>query len=285
MIKLSGNTKLYGLIGLPTAHSMSPMMYNYCFQQDGIDAVYLAFDVPESRVPEAIDGIRSLGIRGCNVTMPNKNAVVTLMDSLSPAAALTGAVNTIVNDGKHLTGYNTDGEGMVNALAAHGMAVNNADIVLMGAGGTAASIAAQCLLDGAKSITIFNRDENKASDLIQKLSVQQGCCQLEAFSLQAIKTHAERVRNADILINATSVGMMPDPDKSIIEDISLFRNGMAVADAVYHPRKTALLKAAESVGCLIIPGLEMLLYQGAAAYRLYTGLEMPVSAVRQLFNQ
>lgn len=154
--RITGTTKLYGLIGSPVGHSDSPAMQNYGFQACGVDGAYLAFDIKEEQVPEFIKAMRLLNMQGCNVTMPCKTAAAQNMDELSPASQLIGAVNTIVNRDGKLYGHITDGEGFVANLKDHGVEVKDKNIVIFGAGGAATAIQVQCALDGAKSITIFN---------------------------------------------------------------------------------------------------------------------------------
>ena len=255
--RISGTTKLFGLIGSPVAHSASPAMHNYGFQACGVDGAYLAFDIKEDEVPEFVKSMRLLNIQGCNVTMPNKTAAAQNMDELSPAAELIGAVNTIVNRDGKLYGHITDGEGFVANLKDHGIGVEGKDIVIFGAGGAATAIQVQCALDGAKSITIFNpRDPLRA-----------------------------KIDAADILVNGTLLGMKPKEDTTVITDTTMFREGLVVADVVYNPEETRFLREAKEHGCITVPGKGMLLWQGVASFKLFTGKDMPVDEVKERFFQ
>lgn len=284
--RISGTTGLYCLIGSPVDHSGSPAMYNYSFQKLGIDSAYVAFDVSEDKVPNAIDAFKTLNIRGANVTMPCKSAVVKYMDELSPAARIVGAVNTIVNNGGKLTGHITDGVGFVRNLQEHGVEVKGKRITILGAGGAATAIEVQCALDGAKEINIFNIKDaffEKAKETIENIKKEVPECIVNLCDLEDTKKLNEKISESDILVNATRVGMHPNEKESPIKDISNFRKGLAVADVVYNPRKTKFLEDAEASGCITVGGIGMLLWQGAEAFKLYTGLEMPTEEVNELY--
>ena len=236
--RISGTTKLFGLIGSPVSHSASPAMQNYGFQACGVDGAYLAFDIKEEEVPEFIKSMRLLNIQGCNVTMPNKTAAAQNMDELSPAAELIGAVNTIVNRDGKLYGHITDGEGFVANLKDHGISVEGKDIVIFGAGGAATAIQVQCALDGAKSITIFNpRDPffERAQKMVEKIKAKVPACQVELYDLDAKDTMRTKIDGADILVNGTLLGMKPKEDTTVITDTTMFHEGLVVADVVYNP--------------------------------------------------
>lgn len=285
--RIKGTTGLMGLIGSPVGHSGSPDMYNFSFRYHGLDYAYLAFDIKEDQVKEAIDAVRTLGMRGCNVTMPCKNEALKYMDELSPAARIAGAVNTIVNDNGRLTGHMTDGIGFVHNLKAHGVEVKGKHMVILGAGGAATAIQVQCALDGAVSLTIFNPDDpflNRARETAGKLAKETPECRVEVFCLKDEKKLREAIGGADILVNATSAGMKPHEDTTLITDPSMFRPELIVADVVYNPLETRLLREAKEAGCKTVSGKGMLLWQGAAAYRLYTGLEMPTEAYQEYQN-
>lgn len=285
--RIKGTTGLMGLIGSPVGHSGSPDMYNFSFRYHGLDYAYLAFDIKEDQVKEAIDAVRTLHMRGCNVTMPCKNEALKYMDELSPAARIAGAVNTIVNDNGRLTGHMTDGIGFVHNLKAHGVEVKGKHMVILGAGGAATAIQIQCALDGAASLTIFNPDDpflNRARETAGKLAEETPECRVEVFCLEDEKKLREAIGRADILVNGTSAGMKPHEDTTLITDTSMFRPDLIVADVVYNPLETRLLREAGEAGCKTVSGKGMLLWQGAAAYHLYTGLEMPTEAYQEYQN-
>jgi shikimate dehydrogenase len=284
--RISGTTALYCLIGTPVGHSGSPAMYNYSFQKLGIDSAYVAFDVSIEKVPDAIAAFKTLNIKGSNVTMPCKNEVVKYMDELSPAARIVGAVNTIVNEDGKLTGHITDGGGFVRNLKEHGVDVKNKKITILGAGGAATAIQVQCALDGTKEINIFNIKDDfykKAEKTIENIRKEVPECVVNLYDLEDVKKLNEKISESDILVNATHIGMHPSEEQSPIKDISIFRKDLVVADVVYNPRKTKLLEDAEAAGCTTVGGIGMLLWQGAEAFKLYTGLEMPAKEVNELY--
>lgn len=284
--RISGKTGLLGLIGSPVGHSGSPAMYNYSFQKLGLDYAYLAFDIKVEEVPKAIEAIRTLKMRGCNVTMPCKNEAAKYMDELSPAARIIGAVNTIVNDNGKLTGHITDGQGFVNNLRDNGVEVAGKKLVVCGGGGAATAIQVQCALEGAKEISIFNIKDDffeRTLQTAEKIKNEKPDCVVQVFDIADSEKMREEIVSCDIFVNATIVGMKPMENESIVKDTSMFRPGLIVCDAVYNPKETKMLKEAKEAGCICIGGQGMLVWQGAAAFTLYTGQEMPVDEVKELF--
>lgn len=286
--RINGHTRLYALIGSPVGHSGSPAMYNYSFEKLGIDAAYLAFDVPVEKTEDAVNALRTLHAGGFNVTMPCKTAVAQLVDRLSPAAELVGACNTVVfeEDGT-MTGHMTDGTGFVRNLREHGVEIKDKKIVLLGTGGAATAIAVQAALDGVAEIAIFNRKDGfyangektvekirKAVSSIRKVSIED---------LDDTELLGKVIGESDILINATRAGMSPMEDV-IPVPAEFLRPELAVADVVYNPKETLLIKKAKEAGCpAAVGGSGMLLWQGVAAFELYTGQEMPVQEVKERF--
>lgn len=286
--RINGHTKLYALIGSPVGHSGSPAMQNYSFEKLGLDCAYLAFDIPLEKTKDALDAFRTLHVGGFNVTMPCKTEVARLVEHLSPAAELIGACNTVVveEDGT-MTGHNTDGVGFVRNLKEHGVEVKGQKIVLLGTGGAATAIAVQAALDGAAEIAIFNqKDEFYANGkkTVEKLrKAVPGISSVSINDLGDTELLREAVKNADILVNATRAGMSPLEDViPVPEDV--LRPELAVADVVYNPRETLLVRKAKEAGCrAAVGGIGMLLWQGAAAFELFTGQEMPAAEVKEKF--
>ena len=286
--RISGHTQLYALIGSPAGHSGSPAMYTYSFEKLGIDAAYLAFDVPVDKTKDAIDALRTLHAGGFNVTMPCKTATAQIVDRLSPAAELVGACNTVVieEDGT-MTGHMTDGTGFVRNLKEHGVDIKGKKIVLLGTGGAATAIAVQAALDGVAEIAIFNRKDEfyangeKTVEKIRKAvpSIQN----VYIEDLDNTELLGQVIGQSDILINATRAGMSPMEDV-IPVPAEFLRPELAVADVVYNPKETLLIKKAKEAGCCVaVGGSGMLLWQGVAAFELFTGQEMPVEEVREKF--
>lgn len=284
--RITGHTRLLALIGSPVGHSGSPQMYNYSFERLGIDYAYVAFDIKINQVKDAIAAMRTFQMRGCNVTMPCKTEVVKYMDELSPAARIIGAVNTIVNDDGRLTGYITDGEGFVNNLKDQGISVSGKKITIAGGGGAATAIQVQCALDGAREISIFNiRDEFfvRTLETAEKIKKEVPGCAVNVYDIADTAKMTEEIASSDIFANATIVGMKPMENESVVKDLSAFHPGLVVADAVYDPQETRLLREAKEAGCTCIGGKGMLLWQGVAAFKLYTGRDMPVEEVKERF--
>lgn len=286
MIPITGHTRLTALLGSPVAHSISPLMHNEAFQLLDLDYTYLCFEVNEETLPAAVDGLKACGIRGFNLTMPNKNKIVELLDELSPAARLIGAVNTVVNDDGHLTGYNTDGVGYMQAVKDAGYDITGKTITIMGAGGAATAICAQAALDGVEKIHIFARETSRFWDRTQKLAENINStlpCKAVLHENKNTAALAQAISESALLLNATSVGMAPNTEGTIIEDTSLYHPDLIVSDVIYNPRETRFLKEAKEAGCRTFNGMYMLLYQGAEAFRLWTGKEMPVKEIKANF--
>lgn len=286
MILITGHTRLTALLGSPVAHSISPLMHNEAFQLLDLDYTYLCFEVNEETLPAAVDGLKACGIRGFNLTMPNKNKIVELLDELSPAARLIGAVNTVVNDDGHLTGYNTDGVGYMQAVKDAGYDITGKTITIMGAGGAATAICAQAALDGVEKIHIFARETSRFWDRTQKLAENINStlpCKAVLHENKDTAALAQAISESALLLNATSVGMAPNTEGTIIEDTSLYHPDLIVSDVIYNPRETRFLKEAREAGCRTFNGMYMLLYQGAEAFRLWTGKEMPVKEIKANF--
>ena len=284
---ITGHTKLTGLLGSPVVHSLSPLMHNTAFRLLGLDYVYLCFDVAENRLAEAVCGLKACGIRGFNLTMPNKNRMMELLDECTPAARLVGAVNTVLQEEGRLIGYNTDGAGFLHSLREAGTDIAGKKLVLLGAGGAASAIAAQAALDGASELYIFVRGSSRfygrTGQLCEALSRETSCRSI-LCDIADSGYLRKMLGTADVLINATPVGMEPETDRCLIPDPGWLPAGLTVADIIYHPRKTKLLELAEKAGCRTCPGLGMLLHQGAEAFRIWTGEEMPVKQIRMLLK-
>lgn len=288
MMEITGKTGLCALIGQPVEHSISPQMHNEAFRQLGLDYVYLAFDIAPEDLKGAVEGLKKIGIRGFNVTMPHKTALVELVDELTPAAQIAGACNTIINEDGHLIGHTTDGIGFMDAARDAGYDLKGKTMTILGCGGAATAIIAQAALDGVPEIMIFNRPGGasfaRAAVFAEKVSAMSDC-RVSTHSLADHDDLHRAVAGSDILVNATNVGMAPDTDGCPIPDASFFRPGLIVGDIIYNPRETKLLKMAREAGCFAFNGLYMLLFQGAASFRCWTGREMPVEIIRQKYFQ
>lgn len=284
---IDGRTTMYCLIGTPVGHSGSPAMYNYSFDKTGENSAYLAYDITLEQTEEALKALKLLGCKGFNVTMPCKTKVAGLCDELSDAARLIGASNTVVvKDGK-LIGHNTDGMGFVRNLRENGVDVKGKTLTVMGAGGAATAIQVQSALDGAKELYIFNRKDEfydnalRTAGKIQELLPE---CKVTVTPLEETGKLYDCIAKSDILVNATKVGMKPLDGESLIQDTSVFRPELVVADAVYNPRETRFVQEAKAAGCkTALGGIGMLLWQGAAAFHIFTGKDMPAKEVFEKF--
>ena len=288
MKEITGHTLLTGLLGSPVAHSISPMMHNEGFRQLGLDYVYLCFDVGTENLKTAVEGLKTLGVRGFNCTMPDKNLMCELADELSPAARMIGAVNTVLNENGKLKGYNTDGIGYMKAVKDAGHDIIGKKMTLLGAGGAATAVCVQAALDGVAEIDVFSiRDQFfdravKLTDTINK----ETKCKVNLYDFEDESVLKQSIADSTILTNGTSVGMAPNTESCIIGDKSFFHENLIVSDVIYNPRETKLLKMAKECNCSTFNGLYMLLYQGAEAFKIWTGKEMPVEIIKEkYFNE
>lgn len=284
--RITGHTELIGLIATPIRHSSSPKMHNEAFAKLGLDYAYLAFEVGTEQLESTIKGFRGMNVRGCNVSMPNKTVVHKYLDKLSDAAELCGAVNTVVNDNGVLTGHITDGIGYMKSLEDAGINPIGKKMTIVGAGGAATAIEIQAALDGVAELSIFNikddfyeRAKQTVKDINEKTS-----CKAKLYDLADLDKLKEEISNSYIFTNATGMGMKPLEGKTYIPDASFLRPELIVSDVVYSPRETALLKMAKEVGCKTVNGLGMMLFQGAAAFEMWTGKEMPIEHMKDVLE-
>lgn len=271
---INTDTKLVGLLGDPVAHSLSPLMHNSAFRTLGLNYRYLAFKVSTQDLSKAIEGIRGLGLRGANITIPYKQAVLPMLDEVDIQAKRIGAVNTIINEGGRLKGYNTDTTGFLAALKGFGFNPKGQKTVILGAGGVARAIAFALNKAGA-SVSIINRSLSTA----QALAGEIGATAFESTE----GGYGAALTGASLLVNATSLGMIPEDPSPLPSGMLL--PGIMVFDTVYRPRQTRLLKEAEAAGCVAIGGLEMLIEQGALAFELWTGQNAPRQVMRQVVHE
>ena len=281
--RITGHTELIGLMAYPIRHSSSPAMQNEAFAKMGFDYAYLAFEVDNDNLEDAIRSIRALKMRGSNVSMPNKTVVHKYLDHLSPAAELTGAVNTIVNDDGVLTGHITDGTGFMAALRDNAIDVIGKKMTIVGAGGAATAIEIQAALDGVSEISVFNRKDEFWERAQRNVDVinEKTECKAKLFDLEDLDILKAEIADSCLFVNATGMGMKPLEGKTYIPDASYLRPDLIVADVVYSPAETALLKMAKQVGCKCMNGFGMMLFQGSAAFELWTGKPMPIEYMKE----
>lgn len=262
------HTDLYGVVGFPLSQTLSPIMHNTAFEVTGINAIYLAFETRD--IEGCLKGMRSLGIKGMSVTLPFKSEVLPYLDDVDEMAKKIGAVNTIVNDNGRLVGYNTDAIGALKALQDV-VNLNGMNCLLLGAGGAARAIGLILKEEGAH-LTITNRSPERGIELASYL-------QSDFVLFRDIKRIDE-----DILIQATPVGMYPHKDQCLIPE-HLLKESMVVMDIIYNPPETGLVKIARKRGCRTINGLSMFIYQGAEQFRLWTGINPPISAMKRAVKE
>ena len=283
--EITGHTQLICLLGTPVSHSISPSMHNASFEALNLDYAYLAFDVNTDTLKDTVNTLKNINAKGWNLTMPCKNVMATLCDNLSPAAKISGSVNTVVNENGILIGHTTDGIGFMRAAKEAGHDLTGKKITLLGAGGAATSILVQAALDGASEIAVFSLPDkfyDRAVQIIETLNKETNW-NIHIHDLAKKDLLKEEIKNSYILINGTSVGMAPNTDACIIPDTSYLYPKLVVADVIYNPRETKLLTMAKEVGCDTFNGMYMLLYQGAEAFRLWTGEEMPVELIKERY--
>lgn len=285
--RITGHTRLICLFGDPVSHSISPAMHNLSFETLNLDYVYLSFKTNIEQFDNTVATLKQIGARGFNCTMPCKRIAAERCDELSPAARLMNSVNTVVIENGKLIGHNTDGVGYMRSVIDAGHNIIGKKMTLLGSGGASSAILAQAALDGVTDIRIFARKGNswnlieKESDMINA----QTPCKVTLNELSDETALRQSIADSAILVNGSSVGMAPNTENCLIPDCSFFHPELIVSDVIYNPRKTKLLAMAETSGLATFNGMYMLLYQGAEAFKIWTGKEMPVDLVkRELFS-
>lgn len=272
---MTKKTKLFALIGDPVEKSLSPAMHNAAFDVLGLDCAYVALRVPREMLGDAVEGVRAIRLAGFNVTHPHKVSIIDLLDGLDRSARMVGAVNVVKNDGGKLIGFNTDGDGAVRALKEKVGRLSGKKILLLGAGGAARAIAFSLARAGAK-LTVANRTTSKAKELVTAINKKLGAKAVHVALKKNILV--DEIRRSDILINATSTGMYPNVDRTLVT-ADMMRRGLIVNDIVYEPLQTKLLREAKRAGAKTIDGLGMLVHQGAMAFEIWAGRRAPVKVM------
>jgi shikimate dehydrogenase len=271
---ITSKTQMVGLLGYPVHHSQSPAMHNAAFTALKLPYAYAAFNVAPEQLPEAVAGVRALGMRGVNVTIPHKVAIVPLLDEIDPLAKRIGAVNTVVNDNGRLIGYNTDGKGYVRSLVEEtGINLANQMVTMIGAGGAARAVACTLAEHGVKQIRIVNRSREKAQLLAELLNPLVPTVSVDPEQAGAA------IADSTLLINTTSIGMYPHVDEMPVAEEWLHPD-LIVSDLIYNPLETKLLKSAQAIGAKTHSGVGMFINQGALAFELWTGETAPTELMR-----
>ena len=286
MQEITGHTRMICLLGSPVAHSLSPQMHNLAFETLGLDYRYLAFDVQTAQLPAVVEAFRAMKVRGMNLTMPLKNDIVPLCDRLSPAAEISGAVNTVVfEDDGSISGHTTDGAGFLRALQEEHIDWKGRKLTIFGSGGAGTAILVQAALDGAAEISVFSRFSSRFIDrtrrVVQQLN-ERTDCRVNLYDYEDSRIRQELGTSA-LLVNASNVGMAPNTEGCLVREKSWLPEGLTVTDVIYNPRETRLLQMAREQGLKTMNGMYMLLYQGAESFRLWTGREMPAELVKEKY--
>jgi shikimate dehydrogenase len=287
---VNGKTKLLGVIGRPLSHSISPKLHNTLSDYLGIDAVYVPLAVDEGNLKNAVNGLKALNFAGFNITIPYKSDMVLYVDEISEEAGLIGAVNTVKIINNKLYGYNTDVFGFVNSFKEEAKTdFKNKKVVMIGAGGAAKAIALGVACDGASKIIILNRSLNNAAQIAEIISSnispykEYPQC-IECYELNDNEA-IEILKQADIVINTTPLGMYPDVNRMPLTNGMEFSSNQIIYDVIYNPKKTRFMDQAEKKGCKIINGLGMLIYQGIKAYEIWMDLVVPDEIVKKIFSE
>ena len=268
--------KVYGVIGDPIAHSMSPAMQNDAFRREELDAEYLAFHVKPEGLGDAVKGLKALGVCGFNITIPHKESVIPFLDEVDELARAIGAVNTVINKDGRLIGYNTDGIGYIKALEEELTGeLKTKRTLIIGAGGAARAIYFTLVKEGVKQVDITNRTKERAVNLISECPYDNNS---KAFTLDEAE---QRIAEYDLIIQTTSIGMSPNIDDSPM-DVTNIKSSAFVSDIIYNPLKTKILVEAEKKGAKIQNGVGMFAYQGAIAFQIWTGIMPDTSRMKQI---
>lgn len=276
-MEISGKTKICGIIGDPVEHSLSPTIHNAAFKKLALDFVYVAFKVKKDELSDAITGAKKLGIHGLNITMPHKQLVMKHLNEIDSTAKSIGAVNTVLNLDGRLVGYNTDGIGALKALRENDVSLHKKKLLLLGAGGAGKAIAFHAA-QYVEELVILNRTTSKAKALAKFLRKRFNR-KITGNTLSPVLIEKE-LENADVLVNTTPVGMHSQANQSLVDPIWL-RPNLCVMDIIYNPLETKLVKDAKAAGAKVVSGLEMLVYQGAMAFEIWTKQPAPIQTMKQ----
>lgn len=282
--RITGTTKLIGLIGSPVQHSGSPEIHNAVFEKLGLDCAYIAFDVDNVRLLDTVRGMVAMGFLGYNVTTPCKTFILPFLDEVSEAAEIMGAVNTVVIQNGRSLGDNADGAAFMRNLVLNGVNIRGKKITVLGAGGAGAAVITQAALDGVAQIDVFNRKDEfyiSAEELIERVRAHAPNCEINLYELEDESRLVASIDESELVVNATNVGS-PELPGCLVKP-EMLHEGLIVADMVYVPRETELIKMAKAHGNKVVDGVGVFLQQAAIGERLWMGREMPLDFVREAF--
>lgn len=277
--KFNNETKITGIIGHPIKHSYSPFMHNIAYELLDLNYLFLPFDVPQSNLKAAIRGMTALGIKGLNVTVPHKENVISLVKNISEEVGIVGAANTIVNDNGTLSAYNTDVYGVMETLLPYKEKIANSEVSIIGCGGASRSVVYALLRNfRPEKINLINRNEVRAEQLKEYFAAKMHFNNFKTYNLYNSPID-NILKDSQLVVNSTSVGMYPNIDDSVVNSFEAFNKDQIVFDMVYNPLNTKLLMLADAAGATTLDGLTMFVHQGAKAFELWTGVEMPVDKI------
>lgn len=298
-MKITGHTQLIGFFADPAKHSQSPLIYNTAFEKLNLDYAYLAFTIPEGRIEDAVKAMKLFNMKGCNVSMPHKQAIIPYLDEVSERVKICDAVNTVVNENGKLKGYNTDILGASKAIENTGVNIGESIAVVLGLGGAGKAVLTGLAMERAKKIyavirgkTAFDNGENanrynaeSSIAFAEKIRSKTGA-EIEIIDTEDLGGIRTALKGSQILVNCTNLGMGKYEGLSPLPEGDYMHSDLTVMDAIYFPKKSRLLEQAEEAGCkTYINGIDMLLFQGQEAFRLFTGEELPIDDVRAAFNR
>lgn len=269
---ITGKTKIIGIFGDPIEHTLSPLIHNEAFSYLGLDYCYVAFNVKKDKLKEATEAIRALNIRGVNITVPHKETVIQYIDEVSDEAKNIGAVNTILNNEGILKGFNTDVNGFILSLKDEGISIKNKNFLILGAGGAAKAIVYGILKEGGK-VYIYNRTPSKASAIKEKFK--------KFGFIEIVEMDKSVTEKIDVIVNATSLGLKKDDPMPLNPE--LIKPEHVYCDIVYP--ETPLMREAEQIGCKVVGGIGMLLWQAAFAFKIWTEVEAPIEIMKKTLNK
>ena len=286
-MNINSKTILTGLFANPAKHSLSPIMHNASFEKLGLNYAYLSFEIENNSLKEAVSSIKTLSMRGVNVSMPYKKDIINYLDTIEENASMIQSVNTIVNDNGILKGYSTDGYGFIKSLEDENIFLEHKKATILGLGGATYAIILSMCFEGIEEINIFSRSE-KDLTIIENIKTKYNK-KIFIHSLSDKHLLKNSILSSDILVNTTPVGMTKTKENniisnSLIEDSSFFREGLIVYDCIYNPFETKLLSMAKECGCITINGLGMLIHQGALAFNLWTNCTMPTDYIKEILR-
>ncbi len=281
MNRINGKTKLIGVFGNPIEHTMSPFIHNALTRELGLNIIYLPFHIKEGKLKEAVIGAQALGLVGNNITVPYKLDVMKFVDVLDQKAEMIGAVNTLLYKDNMVYGYNTDVDGFIKSCEINNVDFKEKTVAILGAGGAANAILSACLEKSAAKLYIANRTIEKAQALADVFSKYYKHTEIIALSYSQLMD----IKNIELCIQTTSIGMYPNTEDTIVKDISFFDNIKWAIDIIYNPAETMFLKMAKASGCNTLNGLGMLFYQGAKAYEIWNEIEIPEAVLDKCYNE